>query len=136
MGAHNLYTVYDNKTDMPVAVDETAKKCAELMGVTFSSFYDTVRRCENGTNQRWHISKKTKLADLDFDIVEGISLDNLPPMLTISQLSDALEISRYQVCKLCKEYSIPIIAPGKGKTKFISRNKFFKKIRGLYNGRN
>ena len=134
--SHNLYTVYDNKTDMPVAIDETAKKCAELMGITYSSFYSTVNRCEQGANQRWDIWKKTKLADLDLDIVEGISFDDLPPMLTISQLSDVLQLSGYQVCKLCKEYNIPIIAPGKGKTKFISRNKFFKKIRGLYNGRN
>lgn len=133
MAAHNLYTVYDNKSDMPVAIDEPAKKCAKSMGIAFSSFYKTVSQCENGTNQRWHISKKTKLADLDLDIVEGISLDDLPPMLTVSQLSDVLQLSGYQVCKLCKEYNIPIIAPGKGKTKFISRNNFFKKIRGLCN---
>lgn len=135
MGAHNLYTVYDNKTDMPVAIDETARKCAKSMGIAYSSFYKTLNQCKNGENQRWHIEKKAKLADLDPDIVEGISLDDLPPMVKISQLSEVLEISGYQICRLCEEYNIPIIAPGKRKTKFIPRNKFFEKIRGLYNER-
>lgn len=46
------YTVYDNRTDFPVCVCETSKRCAEIMGVTISTFYRA--SCEKRTNAgRW-----------------------------------------------------------------------------------
>jgi hypothetical protein len=50
-----LYTVYDNKTDMPVIIDGTAKECAKAMGMAFSSFYPTVRRVKIGETKKWYI---------------------------------------------------------------------------------
>lgn len=50
------YTVYDNRTDDPACICETAKKCAEMMGVKVSTFYNLVRgRKANGS--RWTILK-------------------------------------------------------------------------------
>ena len=31
--AKRLYTVYDNRTDMPIIIDGTAKECAKAMGI-------------------------------------------------------------------------------------------------------
>lgn len=49
------YTVYDNKTDMPVIVDGTRKECEKAMGVTANSFHRY--RWQNNTGQkcRWKI---------------------------------------------------------------------------------
>ena len=50
------YTVYDNRTDFPVCVCETAERCAELMGVSIGTFYRAVsgKRANTG---RWVILK-------------------------------------------------------------------------------
>ncbi len=55
MGTRKHYTVYDNKTDMPVVVDGTRKECEEAMGVTSESFHHYL--WQNNTNQkcRWTI---------------------------------------------------------------------------------
>lgn len=50
-----LYTVYDNKTDMPVIIDGTAKECAKAMGLKMSSFYPIVRRSKMGVLKKWYI---------------------------------------------------------------------------------
>ena len=39
---HQLYTVYDNRTDFPVCVCEPARRCAEIMGVTLNAFHRLV----------------------------------------------------------------------------------------------
>lgn len=46
------YIVYDNKTDFPICVCETAKRCAEIMGVEIQTFYYAL---SNKRGNRWHI---------------------------------------------------------------------------------
>lgn len=48
------YTVYDNKTDFPICVNETAKRCAEIMGVELQTFYYALSNKRGG---RWHVIK-------------------------------------------------------------------------------
>lgn len=50
-----LYTVYDNKADMPVIVDGEAKDAAKAMGVEFSSFYSIVSKSKAGKYKRWTV---------------------------------------------------------------------------------
>lgn len=52
----SLYTVYDNRTDQPVAVYEPARRAAALMGIKFASFYSIVSLARRGKNDRWHIT--------------------------------------------------------------------------------
>lgn len=54
-----LYTVYDNRTDFPVCVCCSAKKCAEIMGVTINTFHHNIvgRKC-NGN--RWVVLRQGK----------------------------------------------------------------------------
>ena len=46
------YTVYDNKTDFPICVCETAKRCAEIMGVKLQTFHYALTNKRGG---RWHV---------------------------------------------------------------------------------
>ena len=50
-----LYTVYDNRTDLPVIVDGTSREAAKAMGIGYGSFHPAVTRFRNGTSKRWHI---------------------------------------------------------------------------------
>ena len=49
------YTIYNNKTDMPVIIDGTARQCAKAMGLSLDSFYCTVCRARKGLIKKWHI---------------------------------------------------------------------------------
>lgn len=51
-GKNKRYTVYDNKTDFPICVYESAKRCAEVMGVKIQTFYYSVNKRRG---DRWHI---------------------------------------------------------------------------------
>ena len=52
-----LYTVYDNRTDFPICVCESAKRCAEIMGVKLNTFHhNIVGRKVNGN--RWCILRE------------------------------------------------------------------------------
>lgn len=52
------YTVYDNRTDLPVIVDGDAKAASEAMGLTLGSFYSVVSRSDKpGAFKRWSIYK-------------------------------------------------------------------------------
>lgn len=51
------YTVYDNRTDFPICVCETAKRCAELMGITPDTFRHAANNCK-GRGNRWFIIKE------------------------------------------------------------------------------
>jgi hypothetical protein len=47
------YSVWKNGNDEIIAIDETADKCAELMGITRQAFYTYQKRpCE-----LWHIER-------------------------------------------------------------------------------
>lgn len=48
------YTVWDNRTDKLVALDENGPDCAEAMGITYASFLSIVSR---GKSQKWTIEK-------------------------------------------------------------------------------
>lgn len=50
-----LYTVYNNKTDMPVIIDGTAEQAAKAMGISFKTFYSAVTFARNGRIKKWHI---------------------------------------------------------------------------------
>ena len=52
-----VYTVYDNKTDLPIIIDGTAKQCARAMNRSEASFHCAVSRCQKGINKRWTIIK-------------------------------------------------------------------------------
>lgn len=51
------YTVYDNRTDMPIIVDGTATECAKVMGIAAMSFHSTRYKCDRGEVKRWFIVK-------------------------------------------------------------------------------
>lgn len=53
-----VYTVYDNRTDLPIIIDGEARECAEAMGMTLASFYSAVVHAKSGKIKRWHIEKK------------------------------------------------------------------------------
>ncbi|MBR1810776.1 MAG: hypothetical protein IJ766_03875 [Clostridia bacterium] len=60
MRAMILYTVYDNKTDLPVIVDGTASEAANVMGITVNGLYTAVCRQNNHELRRWTILKRTR----------------------------------------------------------------------------
>lgn len=43
-GKFNRFTVYDNKTDMPVIVCGTAVQCASVMDISINTFYQIAMR--------------------------------------------------------------------------------------------
>ena len=52
------YCVWNNKTDTVVAIDETAKRCAELMKIALNTFYMYI----NGKPcAKWEIIKTNEL---------------------------------------------------------------------------
>lgn len=53
-----VYTVYDNRTDLPIIVDGNAKECAKAMNITIDSFYSAITRARKGTVKRWTILKR------------------------------------------------------------------------------
>lgn len=52
-----VYTVYDNRTDMPVIVDGSADECAKAMKITKNSFHCLLVRQRKGISGRWTIIK-------------------------------------------------------------------------------
>lgn len=50
-----LYSVYDNRTDMPICVECTSFRAAELMRVTHESFLSAVSR-RRKRNTVYHIT--------------------------------------------------------------------------------
>ncbi len=54
-----LYTVYDNRTDLPVIIDGEATDAAEAMGLTLGSFYSVVSRADKpNAIKRWTVYKR------------------------------------------------------------------------------
>ena len=64
-----LYTVYDNKTDLPIIVDGTAKECAAAMGVKLATFRTTLHFIKRGRRCRWYI----ELTRVDEDYPQAIT---------------------------------------------------------------
>ncbi len=59
----NLYTIYNNKTDMPVIIDGTARECAKAMGMTLSSFRSAVTHAKTGKVKKWHIEVQQNIQE-------------------------------------------------------------------------
>lgn len=53
-----VYTVYDNRTDLPIIIDGTARECAEAMHIDLQSFYACISRIRRGLIKRWYIEKR------------------------------------------------------------------------------
>lgn len=53
-----VYSVWDNRTDMPVIIDGEARACAKAMNLSMSSFYSTVTKARNGIVKRWTIKSR------------------------------------------------------------------------------
>ena len=51
------YSVYDAKTDQPVAIYQGSKECAKAMGITLNSFYGYIARERSGKvkHRKWVI---------------------------------------------------------------------------------
>jgi hypothetical protein len=60
-----LYTVYNNKTDMPVVIDGTAEECAKAMKMTPESFYSAVTHARTGKIKKWYI-ESIKQSEVDY----------------------------------------------------------------------
>lgn len=119
------YTVWDNKTDSVVAVDETADKCAELMGVSFHSFYNIVDRSANGLNKRWTILKKDALPVCMSFPDDVSSIAKMPYMVQLVQLAGFFQTNTYQLERFCKKNAVTIVRAGARKIKFVERDIFF-----------
>lgn len=48
------YTVWNNRTDKLIALDESGPNCAKMMGLTYSSFLSIVSRKKS---KKWTIEK-------------------------------------------------------------------------------
>ena len=51
------YTVYDNRTDLPIIIDGDARAAAAAMGLKIGSFYSAVTKAKTGAVKRWTIYK-------------------------------------------------------------------------------
>ena len=52
------YSVYLNKTDMPIIIDGTADECAKALGRSRSSFYCMVGRVRSGRNKKYSVYQR------------------------------------------------------------------------------
>ena len=57
-GAYIRYSVYDNRTDMPIIIDGTAAECAKALNRSKNCFYCMVNRVSKGTNKRYSVMKR------------------------------------------------------------------------------
>lgn len=53
-----VYTVYDNRTDLPVIIDGDARASAAAMNLKIGSFYAAIVNAKTGRVKRWHIEKR------------------------------------------------------------------------------
>lgn len=129
------YTVYDNVSGICIAENKTSKECAELMGIRISSWYKTVHRCKNGENKRWTILKHDNRDKIRIKVVKEkyrvplTGMDGLPIMVRVTQLADVLSTTPLRVVDLCEKLGVPIVMSGKNKIRFVSRDKFFKRLK-------
>ena len=122
------YTVYDNKTGFPIAVDKTSKECVKQMGIKFSSWYNCVNRCGNGSNKRWTILKHDRYERFGLEDYQGV--EGLPSMIRITQLAEFLSTTDKCVDNLSKRIGCPIIRAGAQKIRMVSRKTFFDALKG------
>lgn len=118
------YTVYDNKTESPIVVGKTSKECAKQMGIKFSSWYNCVNRCGNGSNKRWTILKHDRCEQIYME--DYPNAKNLPSMIRITQLAEFLSTTDKCVVDFCERIGCPIVRAGKQKIRMIPTKRFFR----------
>lgn len=52
------YSVYDNRTDLPIIIDGTADECAKALKRSRNSFYCMVDRVRKGKNKRYTVLQR------------------------------------------------------------------------------
>lgn len=122
------YTVYDNKTGFPIAVNKTSEECSKQMGIKFSSWYNCVNRCGNGSNKRWTILKHDLYEQFCLEEYQGI--EDLPSMIRITQLAEFLSTTDNCVVNICNRIGCPIVRAGAQKIRMVSRKTFFDASKG------
>ena len=53
-----MYSIYDNRTDLPLVIDATAEKCARVLNRSVNSFYCMVSRVAKGKNKRYAVLRR------------------------------------------------------------------------------
>ena len=106
------YTVYDNKTDMPVIVDGTRKECEKAMGVTHETFHHYV--WQNNTNRkcRWKIVVEEHEFTLspDASFKERIRYHRIKQELSPKDMADMTGISYQSILSYEEGRTEPIIS--------------------------
>ena len=123
---HYLYTVYDNRTGFPIAVNMTSHECAEKMGLILPSFYSTVTRSRQGLNGRWTIYVHGE-DDLLISAYYRPKA-NLPEVMRMSRLAKYLQTSQYFAIKMCNKLGVTIFRAGLNNIRMVSRDEFFEKL--------
>ena len=122
------YTVYDNKTGFPIAVNETGEECSKKMGIKLSSWYNCVNRSRNGSNKRWTILKHNPYEQFCLEEYQGI--EDLPSMIRTAQLARFISTTDERVVNICERIGCPIIRIGAQKIKMVSSKIFFDLLKG------
>jgi hypothetical protein len=120
------YSVYDNKSGLPIAIMEKAEKCAELMGVSLAWFYTYAERCKK-IKTRWTVIKHDRAERLSICNFKGI--DKLPKMIRVARLAATLNVTSRCIIEICEKIKVPVIKAGMLKIKMISRDDFFEKLK-------
>ena len=53
-----MYSVYDNKTDLPIVIDATAEECARILKRSVNSLYCLVCRVLKGEIKRYTVLRR------------------------------------------------------------------------------
>lgn len=53
-----MYSIYDNRTDLPLVIDATAEECARVLKRSVNSFYCMVSRVAKGRNKRYSVLRR------------------------------------------------------------------------------
>ena len=94
MSKFSLYTVYDNRTDEPVAIEGTAEECAEKMGMKLNSFYANIWHGKQGDRSRWVIIKSNQHDNLPRNTFgDKIRYHRIMKGLTVQEMAKKVNVS-------------------------------------------
>lgn len=103
MRERQRYTVYDNRTDLPVIVCGLAEECASAMGVVVSTFYSYLSPSRKWRGERWTVIKDEKceefkeLSEVPFEpktIGQHMRMCRLNKKMKITTLSEMTGIAK------------------------------------------
>lgn len=101
------YTVYNNKTDMPVAVCAPSRECARAMGVRIETFYAYLT---DGRSTKWTIIPEGKCSEIELPnhktVGQAMKECRKARGLSITQFSKVVgiatdRIERYESGEIC-----------------------------------